>query len=225
MTLDDEARFSAREHKRQFFWAAFTALAFNGITGDYAEFGCYGGVTFALAHEQIAQSSGRAPWWVPMPARHMWAFDSFSGLPDPSTPNDEHPVWRPGLFAMDVEAFHQVCDENGIPRAAYTAVPGFYEETLGAAAPSDAPSDIALAYIDCDMYSSTSSVLEYLRPRLKHGMILAFDDYFCFSSERIAGEKLAFEEMVAHESAWRFERYRDFGWAGASFVVESTLTR
>jgi len=87
------------------------------------------------------------------------------------------------------------------------------------------PARLALAYIDCDMYSSTSSVLEYLRPRLKHGMILAFDDYFCFSSERVAGEKLAFEELVAGETAWRFERYRDIGWAGASFVVESTLTR
>jgi O-methyltransferase len=220
VTPDDEARFSAREHKRQFFWAAFTTLTFNGISGDYAEFGCYGGVTFALAHEQIAHPSGQVSW-QPTLARHMWAFDSFSGLPPSSGPDDDHPLWRPGVFAMDEESFHRVCDANGIPRDAYTAVPGYYEESLGAAAPSDAPNDIALAYIDCDMYSSARSVLEYLRPRLKHGMILAFDDYFCFSSERVAGEKLAFEELVAGETAWRFERYRDIGWAGASFVVES----
>ena len=219
---DADPRFVPREHKRQFFWAAFTALRFNGISGDYAEFGCFGGVTFALAHEQIARP--RPADLVPPIERHMWAFDSFAGLPGGATPADEHQMWQPGMFAMDVDEFRRRCDANGIARDAYTTVPGFYDESLASAAPADAPTDIALAYIDCDMYSSTRTVLEYLRPRLKHGMILAFDDYFCFSAAQSAGEKVAFEEFVASEPAWTFERYRDYGWAGASFVVETART-
>jgi O-methyltransferase len=213
------ANLSAPEHKREFFWCAFTALGFNGISGDYAEFGCYGGVTFALAYEQIAAPARGA--WPPRVDRHMWAFDSFAGLPERSTPRDEHPVWHPGLFAMDLDAFHGRCAEKGIPRNAYTTVPGFYDETLGSASAADSPKDIALAYVDCDMYSSARSVLDFLRPRLKHGMIIAFDDYYCFSSERVSGEKQAFEEFATVGSPWRFERYRDFGWAGVSFVIES----
>jgi len=151
----------------------------------------------------------------------MWAFDSFRGLPETSEADDEHPLWIPGMFAMDVDDFRRHCIENGIPREAYTTIVGFYDESLGSFSPSAAPSDIVLAYIDCDMYSSTRDVLDFLSPRLKHGMILAFDDYFCFSSTRPSGEKLAFEEILASETNWRFERYRDIGWAGASFIVES----
>lgn len=202
----------ALEKKREFFWCAFKALAFNKIGGDYTEFGCFGGKTFALAYEQIARR--------PKTTRHMWAFDSFAGLPDTHDPADVHPRWLPGRFAMDVEAFDSACESKGIPRSAYTAVAGFFEQSLGTAEDSDPPTNIALAYVDCDMYSSTRTVLDYLRPRLKHGMILAFDDFFCFSAEYPSGEKLAFEELVASEPEWRFERYRDFGWAGASFVVE-----
>ena len=49
-----------------------------------------------------------------------------------------------------------------------------------------APTDIALAYIDCDLYSSTMPVLEFLLPRLKNGMIIAFDDYFCWSATQLS---------------------------------------
>jgi len=35
--------------RKEFFRCAFSALAFNGIEGDYTEFGCCGGVTFGLA--------------------------------------------------------------------------------------------------------------------------------------------------------------------------------
>jgi hypothetical protein len=34
-----------REGRREFFYDAFKALRFNGIDGDYAEFGSWGGVT------------------------------------------------------------------------------------------------------------------------------------------------------------------------------------
>jgi hypothetical protein len=47
------------------------------------------------------------------------------------------------------------------------------------------------------MYSSTRTVLSFLESRLKHGMIVAFDDYFCWSSTQISGERRAFVEFVA----------------------------
>ena len=43
----------ARSFKQQFFWCVFKALAFNGIDGDYAEFGCHGGMTFTLAYQEM----------------------------------------------------------------------------------------------------------------------------------------------------------------------------
>jgi len=202
---------AASEFKRKFFWAAFKVLAFNGIEGDYVEFGSHGGRTFRLAFDQIRKRKVR---------RHMWAFDSFQGLPDASSEMDRHPNWKKGAMATDVASFHRICHLHGIPGDAYTVVQGFYEETL-AKMPNDAPpTNIALAFIDCDMYSSTKTVLEFLAPRLKHGMILAFDDYFCYSADQISGERRALLNVLASNTNWNLARYLDCGWAGVSFVVE-----
>ena len=53
-----------------------------------------------------------------------------------------------------------------------------------------------MAYIDCNLYSSTVTVLEFLAPRLKHGMIVAFDDYFCWSPTQVSGERFALHEFT-----------------------------
>jgi hypothetical protein len=202
---------AALQFKRQFFWNAFKALTFNHIDGDYVEFGSHGGITFRLAFDQIRQRGIQ---------RHMWAFDSFKGLPQGTSPKDEHPAWQRGAMATNEEAFHNICRLHGIPREQYTVVQGFYEDTLPVLATDAAPTNIALAYIDCDLYSSTKTVLEFLVPRLKHGMILAFDDYFCWSSTQISGERRASLELMEREKQWNFVRYRDYGWAGTSYLVE-----
>jgi O-methyltransferase len=197
--------------RREFFYRAFKALRFNGIDGDYAEFGSWGGMTFALAYHEI--------WERGHPA-HLWAFDSFRGLPDPGV-DEEHPVWQEGAMATSLEEFHTLCAQRGIPRDRYTVVPGFYEETLAAMSPEDEPRNIALAYVDCDLYSSTRTVLDFLRPRLKHGMIVAFDDYFCWSATQPSGERRAYRDFVTEDTRWEWVPYVQYGWAGQSFVIES----
>ena len=202
--------------KSEFFECAFIALSFNEISGDYAEFGCYGGTSMWLARQEIAAN--------PMP-RHMWAFDSFSGLPTTEEPRDAHPAWIPNTMSMSVEDFHSVLDARGVPRDAYTTVEGYFAESLPALGSDGRPRDIALAYIDCDLYSSTVSVLEFLEPRLKHGMILAFDDYYCWTDSNVSGERAALDEFAAHHPEWNFHRYMSIDWAGVAFVVEDASTR
>lgn len=195
--------------RQEFFYNAFKALRFNGIDGDYAEFGSWGGMTFALAYQESRRHGHRAK---------LWAFDSFEGLPSPQGDADEHPEWQRGKMATNVEEFHAICARNGIPRDVYTAVPGFYDDTL----PQQVePADIALAYVDCDLYSSTKTVLDFLRPRLKHGMIVAFDDYFCWSATQLSGERRALLEVVDADGSWTWLPYVQYGWAGQSFVLEA----
>jgi O-methyltransferase len=195
--------------RQEFFYNAFKALRFNGIDGDYAEFGSWGGMTFKLAYAESRRHGHQA---------RLWAFDSFEGLPEPREGKDEHPEWRRGKMATNVEEFHAICDANGIPRDVYDVVPGFYEETLPR---QEQPSNIALAYVDCDLYSSTISVLDFLRPRLKHGMIVAFDDYFCWSPTQASGERTAWREHVANDDSWDWVPYVQYGWAGQSYVLEA----
>jgi len=140
----------------EFFWDSFVALRTNGITGG-VEFGSWGANTLRAVYEHLRASG------VP---RHMWAFDSFEGLPEPVHAYDEHPVWSNsrGQGQAGVDKFHAACAKHGIPRDAYTAVAGYYEDSLPPLGPDMAPSDIALVYVDCNMYSSTVAVLEFLAP-------------------------------------------------------------
>jgi hypothetical protein len=75
------------------------------------------------------------------------------------------------------------------------------------------------------MYMSTVSVLEFLAPRLKHGMIVAFDDYFCYSPKHVSGERAALHEFLEANPEWTFCRYKDVHWGGVSYIVERDTRR
>ena len=197
--------------RKRFMRRAFKTLTYNGIDGDYLEFGSHQATTF-----RMAWSASRA---VGHDA-HLWAFDSFAGLPESSASEDLHPEWVPGTMATSEEEFHRLCAGAGMSRRHYTTVPGYFSDTLAASPGAKLPSTIALAYVDCDLYSSTLDVMHFLVPRLRHGMVLAFDDYFCYSATDISGERRAVTEVFALLSEWRLEPFLQFGWHGMSFVVE-----
>lgn len=196
-------------YREQFFDLAFKALLFNGIDGDYAEFGCGRSLTYAYHR-----------------ARHLrypvklWSFDSFQGLAAPEGRMDEHPQWREHRWATSVEDLRRLCRSQGVPDDAYTLVKGYFEETLAKMEPDDAPTNLCLAYVDCDMYSSTRTVLEFLAPRLKHGMILAFDDYHAWSATQVSGNRRAAVEFFRDHPSWNLVPFVQYGWHGTSYVVE-----
>jgi hypothetical protein len=198
--------------REEFFSEAFKALTFNGIAGDYCEFGSHGCTTFRLAYQQSRRFGHRC---------HLWSFDSFQGFPSSADPKDEHPKWKPGGMAFSEADFRELCEIGSIPESAYEIVPGFYDRSLSKIGPDDPPKQVCLAYIDCDLYSSTKAVLDFLRPRLKHGMIIALDDYYCFSSTQSSGERIAMLEAFPAGGPWTLVPYRPIGWAGMSFILES----
>jgi len=199
------------KYRKEFFQRAFSAISFNGIDGDYVEFGCCGCRTFSLAFKM----SRRFEMYC-----KMWAIDSFCGLPPQSVPEDNHPVWVEGSMSINMDEFKKICAENRIPPEDYKIIPGFYEKSLNNG--NDLPSNICMAYIDCDLYSSSKSVLKFLMPRLKHGMIIAFDDYFCYSATQISGERKACAEFFYEHYKWNLVPFMSFGGGGGgmSFVVE-----
>jgi hypothetical protein len=65
-----------------------------------------------------------------------------------------------------------------------------------------------------------NSPTKFLLPRLKHGMIIAFDDYFCWSATQLSGERRAQLEFFSRDPRWELVPFIQFGWHGQSFVVE-----
>jgi O-methyltransferase len=200
---------------RSFFRRAFQVLTYNHIEGDYAEFGCHGATTFTLAWGARTLLGHQA---------HLWALDSFEGLPGSSDPRDAHDGWTEGAMAMSENDFIGTLEVRGVPRADYTLVPGFYAETLADDSKLNRPERVCFAYVDCDLYSSTMDVLRYLETRLCHGAVIAFDDYYCFSQTHSSGERLAAAEVFADHPRWNLVPYLQWGWYGMSFMVEDKTT-
>jgi predicted O-methyltransferase YrrM len=96
-------------------------------------------------------------------AAHMpvIGFDSGQGLP-----SDWRPEYRQGHFA------HGIPDIDGA-----TIIPGWFEDTLPFM-DFDALGTIGLLHIDCDVYSSTQTVLKWVAPHLKPGAFVVFDEFW-----------------------------------------------
>lgn len=187
--------------RQQFLFNAFRALTFNGIKGDYAEFGSCSGATFNLAYLEARkhQHVGR-----------LWAFDS--ELDEPTGGGDEG--------SGKAAEFARVCAANGIPSTAYTYVAGFSRQSVEATPATYGPQEIALAYVDCKQYENACFVLRFLLPRLRHGMIIAFDNYNRWSASQLSGERQAMIEMLAGHGTWELVPFMQYGWHGQSFAVE-----
>lgn len=95
-----------------------------------------------------------------MIAQHMpvVGFDSFEGLPE-----DWRPGFPAGMFAGPVP---------DVPGA--QLVIGLFEETLPQWTP---PGRLGLVHIDCDLYSSTATVLHHIGSYLREGCIVVFDEW------------------------------------------------
>lgn len=94
-----------------------------------------------------------------MPAgSQVVGFDSFDGLP-------EH--WRDGF---GIGSFRTTRPD--VPGA--ELVVGLYDETLPG---WPVPDDLRLVHVDCDLYSSTHTVLDHVGPRLAPGCLVVFDEF------------------------------------------------
>lgn len=94
-----------------------------------------------------------------MPAgSRVVGFDSFDGLPED---------WREGFAAGTFRT---------VPPVVLGAelVAGLYADTLPG---WEVPDDITLVHIDCDLYSSTRTVLEHIGPHLAPGCLIVFDEF------------------------------------------------
>ena len=113
------------------------------------EFGVATGSTLRIIAETVAAD------------RTVAGFDVFTGLPE---------TWRTGFPAGE---FAQ--QPPDIPGAAVVA--GLFEDTLQTFL-ADTDEAIAFMHVDCDLYSSTRTVLDLTSDRLVPDAVLVFDEFF-----------------------------------------------
>lgn len=113
----------------------------------------------------------------------FYGFDSFDGLPE---------YWMEGF---DVDTFK--VKKLPAVRENVILIPGWYDESLPVFVKEHnlQSEKIAFIHIDCDLYSSTKTVFEYIGEYIKEGCIIAFDEYFNYPAWK-KHEFRAFQEWV-----------------------------
>jgi O-methyltransferase len=192
---------------------AFTAFAYvanNGIQGDYAEFGVYRGRGIIDAYYCTRRFG--------LTSVRLWALDSFEGLPKIEGEDMGGP-FSEGQYACSRPEFERNVQQSGVDMRLVHTVEGRFDISLADhKGKSLGPDRIAIAWIDCDLYESTVPVLDYLTNRLVDGAVLIFDDWYCFSGDPQKGEQLACAEWLAAHPEIRLCEYRNYHWAGKSFI-------
>jgi predicted O-methyltransferase YrrM len=151
------------------------ALGLAPSEGMILEFGVATAHTTNLIAEQV-------------PERRVYGFDGFQGLPENWTPSTPE-----GTFARD--ALPEV-------RGNVELVVGYFDRTLVPFLDTH-PEAVSFLHCDCDLYSSTQTVLMALKNRIRPGTIIVFDEYFNYPDWR-RHEHAAFMEFIAHTGK-RFE--------------------
>lgn len=183
-----------------------------GVVGDYYEFGLYRGYSF-----WSAQKSSNL---LGLDQMRFFGFDSFAGLPKPEGIDAETTEFKESDYAASREEVKWYLDKYGVDWTRSFLIEGYYDNSLREGLkPELEMKPVMLALIDCDLYSSTVSVLDFLDNLLQDGSILMFDDWNCFGKSDERGERRAFREFLARHPIWRADPFVSFGWHGQSFVL------
>lgn len=143
------------------------SVARQTMSGHIVEFGVARGRTFRN-------------WCRLFPNRLVTGFDSWQGLPETWTW-----LFQKGAFAGSRPS----CPKNGL------LIEGWFQDTLPQWIQQHRSENIALIHMDCDLYSSTKTVLENLHTWIVPGTIIVFDEYMNYPGWR-QDEFMAWKEYV-----------------------------
>lgn len=99
------------------------------------------------------------------PERTFWGFDSFQGLPEQWTIESKRGAFDVGGKLPKV-------------RKNVSLVKGFYSETLPKFRVENSTETVAFLHVDCDLYSATREIFEFLGERFRVGTVIVFDEYY-----------------------------------------------
>ena len=143
----------------------------NLVTGLFLEFGVYKGESINYIAKKI-------------PEKTIYGFDSFEGLPE---------YWREGFNkgTFFVQELPPV-EKNVI------LIKGFFKDSLPTFLKNQS-GPVSFLHIDCDLYSSTTTIFKWLGDHIVDGTIIIFDEYFNYPSWK-EGEYKAFQEFLTNKN-------------------------
>jgi O-methyltransferase len=131
------------------------------VPGDFVDCGCFNGGS------SVMMSSGA-------PAREVWAFDSFEGLPEAGPRDPDRAGELVGQLVASEQKVREAFTRFASPERLHV-VKGWFKESFPEAAPAVA--QVAILHADGDWYESVKLTLETFEPKVSPGGFVVIDDY------------------------------------------------
>jgi hypothetical protein len=202
----------------EIFFKAFKYTEHCKLKGDYLEFGIWKGRTFSKAYHtwEMIKRKNKSSKSV-----KFWAFDSFQGLPEISCPIDkETGEFFKGDYRCGEDTFKKILINNKIAPEQVNIIPGWFNESLDV----EKLKKIGLAHaavilVDCDLYASAVSVLNFITDFIQNGTVIIFHDWFVFRGDPDRGEQRAFREWLSRNPNIKAVEWQKTNWSGNSFIL------
>lgn len=184
-------------------------------SGDYYEFGLFRGYTLWVAHEACRK--------LGMTQTHLYGFDSFKGLPPVDGIDQANAGFFESQFACPKAVVVTNLTRGRVDWSRISLIEGFFHESLTTELKKKHPfKRVAVAFIDCDLYSSTKDVLSWLTSLVAENSVLLFDDWYTFGTGPELGQQKAFREFLEKNPQYVAEPFVEFEDYGKSFILRMT---
>jgi len=180
--------------------------------GDYLEFGVFNGSSISSMY-QVSKESG-------LNSMRYFGFDAFEGLPAGAEHEDDG-VWKKGFYTCSFEQMQECLKRKNINPDDIHWVKGWYDKTLNRETITRHQlNSVAIAFIDCDTYSSSKAVLNFIRPLLTEAAILCFDDWKLNDLDiKGMGEYKSFNEFLDNNPQLEVKEIKSYNRKSKSFLV------
>ena len=178
--------------------------------GDYLEFGVFNASSLSSMYIAAKKLGVK---------NRFFGFDAFEGLPIESE-NEDGGVWKRGFYTCSFEQMKNCLHALDINHTDITWIKGWYNQTLTTELSAEYKFNPGIVFIDCDTYSSSKSVLDFLVPLIKKPTIICLDDWKLYDLDvKGMGEYKSFNEFVEQNTNFSFKELKSYNRKSKTFLV------
>lgn len=204
------------------FDTVFRYFSTNFMNGKIMEFGTFKGYSARKIANKMKQYNINNEFYM---------FDSFQGLPEITAEEDKNSYqvkvtndWQKGTFSS-ASGFEKDIEKDVsklIGKENTNVIKGYFDETLEKI--KFEKNSLILVNIDCDLYSSITTVLNKLIENevFQDGCVILFDDYNFNRANNNMGVRKAIQDTFGKQSRYELDIFFTYGWHGRAFFIHDT---
>lgn len=181
--------------------------------GDYLEFGVFNGNSIGSMYLACRAAQTKST--------RLFGFDAFEGLPANSEKEDDG-VWKKGFYTCSFEQMQNCLQRRNVPPDEIIWVKGWYDNTLNKETIERYNlRNLGIVFVDCDTYSSSKAVLDFISPLITKPVIICFDDWKLNDLDiKEMGEYKSFNEFLDKNPHLKVQEIKSYNRKSRTFILE-----